>query len=145
MHQTSMVEHYKSQFEHLSNQLWGLVEPYKLNCFLSGLRVDICFMVCMLNSPTFTNRHQIILLCQGFLSVHFQGYCVISQPHGWPLEPSATDELNGGNKLGGFEEVPLDMHMLATAAIGEWKSFVQALQHLLLIQNFLWPSGNHNS
>ncbi|RVX03831.1 Transposon Tf2-8 polyprotein [Vitis vinifera] len=47
--QTSTVEDYKSQFEALSNQLRGLAESYKLSCFLSGLREDIRFMVCMLN------------------------------------------------------------------------------------------------
>lgn len=47
--QTSTVEEYKSQFEALSNQLRGLAESYKLSCFLSGLREDICFMVRMLN------------------------------------------------------------------------------------------------
>jgi len=43
------VEDYKSQFEALSNQLRGLAESYKLNCFLSGLREYIWFLVRMLN------------------------------------------------------------------------------------------------
>lgn len=51
LHQKSIVESYKSEFEYLLNQLWGLVEPYKLSCFLSKLREDICFMICMLNPP----------------------------------------------------------------------------------------------
>lgn len=38
--------------EVLSNHLWGLVEPYKINCFLSGLREDISFIVCMHNPQT---------------------------------------------------------------------------------------------
>lgn len=33
LRQTSIIEHYNSQFDHLSNQLQGLVEPYKLSCF----------------------------------------------------------------------------------------------------------------
>jgi hypothetical protein len=52
--QTTTVEAYKSQFEILSNQLKGLVEPYKLSCFLSGLREDIRFMVRMLNPSNLT-------------------------------------------------------------------------------------------
>ncbi|KAA8540064.1 hypothetical protein F0562_026756 [Nyssa sinensis] len=52
--QTTTVEAYKTQFEVLSNQLKGLAEPYKLSCFLSGLREDIRFMVCMLNPSNLT-------------------------------------------------------------------------------------------
>jgi hypothetical protein len=54
LRQTTTVEAYKSQFEILSNQLKGLAEPYKLSCFLSGLREDICFMVRMLNPSNLT-------------------------------------------------------------------------------------------
>jgi len=54
LHQTTTVEVYKSQFEILSNQLKGLAESYKLSCFLSGLREDICFMVRMLNPSNLT-------------------------------------------------------------------------------------------
>jgi hypothetical protein len=54
LRQTTTVEAYKSQFEILSNQLKGLAEPYKLSCFLSGLREDIRFMVRMLNPSNLT-------------------------------------------------------------------------------------------
>lgn len=49
--QTSTGEHYKSQFEHLPNQMRGLAKPYKLSSFLSGLQEEIRFIVCMLNLP----------------------------------------------------------------------------------------------
>jgi hypothetical protein len=54
LRQTRIVEAYKSQFEIISNQLKRLAEPYKLSCFLSGLREDIRFMVCMLNPSNLT-------------------------------------------------------------------------------------------
>lgn len=54
LRQTTTVEAYKSQFEVLSNRLKGLAEPYKLSCFLSGLREDIQFMVRMLNPSRLT-------------------------------------------------------------------------------------------
>ncbi|KAG6779592.1 hypothetical protein POTOM_015985 [Populus tomentosa] len=54
LRQTTTVEAYKSQFEILSNQLKGLAKPYKLKCFLSGLREDIRFMVRMLNPSNLT-------------------------------------------------------------------------------------------
>ncbi|KAJ0079625.1 hypothetical protein Patl1_22875 [Pistacia atlantica] len=45
LRKTTIVEAYKLQFEVLSNRLKGLAEPYKLSCFLSGLREDIRFIV----------------------------------------------------------------------------------------------------
>ncbi|XP_058078836.1 uncharacterized protein LOC131227133 [Magnolia sinica] len=54
LRQNTTVEAYKSQFEVLSNRLKGLAEPYKLSCFLSGLREDIRFMVRMLNPSNLT-------------------------------------------------------------------------------------------
>ncbi|KAF5475692.1 hypothetical protein F2P56_007468 [Juglans regia] len=51
LRQTTTVEAYKSDFEHLSNQLHGLAESYKLSYFLDGLRKDIRYMVCMMR-PT---------------------------------------------------------------------------------------------
>ena len=51
---TTTVESYKTEFEVLSNQLKGLTETYKLSCFLSGLREDICLMVRMLNPSNLT-------------------------------------------------------------------------------------------
>jgi hypothetical protein len=38
---TSTIPEYTSQFESLSNRLWGLSDKYKLSCFLSGLKEEI--------------------------------------------------------------------------------------------------------
>lgn len=41
LRQSHFVAVYKAQFEALSNRLRGLTEPYKLSCFLSGLKDEI--------------------------------------------------------------------------------------------------------
>jgi hypothetical protein len=48
LRQTHSVAAYKAQFEALSNRLRGLTEPYKLSCFLSGLKDEIRLPVRML-------------------------------------------------------------------------------------------------
>lgn len=48
LRQTTTIEAFKCEFEHLSNQLHGLAVPYKLSCFLGGLREDIRYMVRMM-------------------------------------------------------------------------------------------------
>jgi hypothetical protein len=52
LRQTHYVVAYKAQFEALSNRLRGLTEPYKLSCFLSGLKDDIRLAVRMLASTS---------------------------------------------------------------------------------------------
>jgi hypothetical protein len=48
--QSSSIAEYTSQFEALSNQLRGISEKNKLNCFLNGLKDDIRLLVRMLNT-----------------------------------------------------------------------------------------------
>lgn len=52
LRQSGTVKEYKARFESLSNRLRGLSEPYKLNCFLSGLRDDIRLPVRIFSPPT---------------------------------------------------------------------------------------------
>jgi hypothetical protein len=47
--QTSTIELYKTQFEMLSNQVRGLSDSHRLNCFLGGLKEEIRMGVRMLN------------------------------------------------------------------------------------------------
>ena len=46
--QTSYVLTYKGKFEAISNRVWSLSEPYKLSCFLSGLKDEVRLPVRML-------------------------------------------------------------------------------------------------
>ncbi|KAA8529666.1 hypothetical protein F0562_034234 [Nyssa sinensis] len=55
LRQATTVDAYKCEFEYLSNQLHGLAEPYKLSCFLGGLREDIRSMVKMMQPQSLLN------------------------------------------------------------------------------------------
>lgn len=50
--QTKTIEEYKTAFEFLFTRVRGLSKQYKISCFLSSLRDEICLHVRMFNSSS---------------------------------------------------------------------------------------------
>jgi hypothetical protein len=59
LHQSGMLEEYKSQFEVLANRVHDLPEHHKLRCFLGGLKPEIRFLVRMFNPKTLVEAYSL--------------------------------------------------------------------------------------
>ena len=65
--QTSSVIAYKGQFEAISNRVQSLSEPYKLSCFLSGLKDEVRLIIRMLSPKNLNEAFGLAKMQQEYL------------------------------------------------------------------------------
>jgi hypothetical protein len=80
LRQTKTVAAYKAQFEALSNRLRGLTEPYKLSCFLSGLKDEIRLPVRMLAHTSLGQAFGLVKIQEEYVLSSRRGLNSLVQP-----------------------------------------------------------------
>jgi hypothetical protein len=61
------IAEYKALFETLAHRILGLSEIHKLNCFLGGLKDDICLPVRMFNLRTLMDAYSLAKIQEEYL------------------------------------------------------------------------------
>lgn len=78
LHQTSKVAEYTTQFEALSNRLWGLSDRNRLSCFLSGLKDEVRLPLRMLSPRTLVATFRLAKLQEEYLTSTRRPVCQYS-------------------------------------------------------------------